>query len=143
MKKKLKIIFFVVVAALLANGLMLFQSGLWRKGVSDDKVWENIRKRDAQHETLRRLIESGQPIDPEVADRLLSATSGNKDLSKDLRVASYIMFALVPGLLALGGILALLNPQVFTALAAVSALVGCLGAGMLVVAKVLEKQAQA
>ena len=107
MKKKLKIIFFVVVAALLANGLMLFQSGLWRKGVSDDKVWENIRKRDAQHETLRRLIESGQPIDPEVADRLLSATSGNKDLSKDLRVASYIMFALVPGLLALGGILAL------------------------------------
>ena len=106
-------------------------------------VWETIRKRDAQHETLRRLIESGQPIDAEVADKLLAATSSNKDLPKELRVASYIMFALVPGLLALGGVLALLNPKVFTALAAVSALVGCLAIGMLIVAKVLEKQANA
>ena len=42
--KKLKIILAVVVAALLANGLLLFQSGLWRKAVSDDHVWEKIRK---------------------------------------------------------------------------------------------------
>ena len=26
-------------------------------------VWDGIRKREAQHETLRRLIKSGQPLD--------------------------------------------------------------------------------
>ena len=26
-------------------------------------IWYDIRKREAQHETVRRLFESGQPID--------------------------------------------------------------------------------
>ena len=42
--KKLKIILGVLLAAALANGLLLFQSGLWRRGMSDEKVWETIRK---------------------------------------------------------------------------------------------------
>ena len=42
--KKLKIILGVLLAAVLANGLLLFQSGLWRRGMSDDKVWAEIRK---------------------------------------------------------------------------------------------------
>lgn len=41
-------------------------------------VWENIRKRDAQHETVRRLLESGQPINQDLLDKLISATGGAK-----------------------------------------------------------------
>lgn len=33
-------------------------------------VWDGIRKRDAQHETMRRLIESGQPIDQKMMKKL-------------------------------------------------------------------------
>ena len=105
-------------------------------------VWDNIRKRDAQHETLRRMIDSGEPIDHTLADKLLSVTSANKDLPQDLRVGGYIMFGLVPGLIALGAILSLLASEVFTVLLAVSALVGFIGAGLLYAARMVEKQQQ-
>jgi hypothetical protein len=34
-------------------------------------IWYDIRKRDAAHETIRRLVESGQLLDDRVLDRLL------------------------------------------------------------------------
>ena len=105
-------------------------------------VWESIRKRETQHETLRRMIEAGEPIDHELADKLMSLSSSNKDLPQDLRVAGYIMFGIAPGLLVLGAILALLNPKVFTALFAVAALVAFIALGLLYAARMVEKQQQ-
>ena len=34
-------------------------------------VWHRVRKRDAQHETLRRMIEKGQDVDQALMDKLL------------------------------------------------------------------------
>ena len=34
-------------------------------------IWYRIRKRDAQHETLRLMIEKGQDVDQAVMDKLL------------------------------------------------------------------------
>lgn len=38
-------------------------------------VWDNIRKREAQHETMRRVVESGQPLDRETMEMLSWASS--------------------------------------------------------------------
>ena len=41
-------------------------------------VWDGIRKREAQHKTLRRLIESGQPLDQQLMEKLsLAGDSAN------------------------------------------------------------------
>lgn len=34
-------------------------------------VWDGVRKREAEHETLRRMIESGKQPDSEMIDKLL------------------------------------------------------------------------
>ena len=49
-------------------------------------VWGSIRRRDAQHETLRRAIESGQPIDENLTDKLLALSGESKDMERDLKV---------------------------------------------------------
>ena len=34
-------------------------------------IWDGVRRRDAEHETLRRMIESGKQPSPELVDKLL------------------------------------------------------------------------
>ncbi len=34
-------------------------------------IWYRVRKREAQHETLRRMIEKGQDVDQALMDKLL------------------------------------------------------------------------
>ena len=61
-------------------------------------VWSSIRKRESQHETIRRAIESGQDIDPELADKLLTLTrTESKELDRDLKVSGWIVLFLSPG----------------------------------------------
>ena len=35
-------------------------------------IWYDIRKREAQQETLRRMFESGRPMDDALMDKLLA-----------------------------------------------------------------------
>ena len=82
-------------AGLAALGFWLFIATIIAAG-----IWDSIRKRDAKHETLRRIIESGQNIDLEITDRVLGLTESSKDLDRDLKVSGWIMVFLVPGLAA-------------------------------------------
>lgn len=103
-------------------------------------VWESIRKRESQHETLRRVIESGQPIDDELTDKLLSLTGGNKNLERDLKVSAIILLFIAPGLLLMGWIMSIfLAPELFGVMLGVSALVFCIGLGLWV-ASLLAKR---
>ena len=53
-------------------------------------VWSSIRKRESQHETIRRAIESGQDIDPELADKLLTLTrTESKELDRVVPCAGH------------------------------------------------------
>ena len=103
-------------------------------------MWDKIRKREAQHETLRRVIESGQPIDELMINKLLSLTTGSKDLARDLKVSAYIMAGLVPGLIALGWGLSYLTEELLAIMFGVSALVGCIGVGLYAAGIALERQ---
>jgi hypothetical protein len=114
-------------AGLAALGFWLFIAAIVAAG-----IWESIRKRESQHETLRRIIESGQPIDADLTDKLLSLSGGNQQLDRDLKVGGVIMLFIAPGLLLMGWIMSIyLNPKIFGALLGVSALVLCIGVGLL------------
>ena len=60
--------------------------------------WDGIRKREAQHETVRRLIESGQPIDQAAVDKLLSLSeAGSKRYDQDFKLTGLWMLPVAPG----------------------------------------------
>lgn len=118
-------------AGLAAIGFWLFIAAIVVAG-----IWDGVRKREAQHETLRRLMESGQPVDHELIDKILG---GERRISRDLKVAAQITLAAAPGLALLGAFLGLIEREAFMALLGVSALVGCVGIGLLVAARYAER----
>jgi hypothetical protein len=90
-------------------------------------IWYDIRKKQAQHETLRRLIESGQTIDEKVIDKLLAAADGGgtqsrQEMKASLKLASTILFFVAPGLAILGIFI-----DQFMVMIGVAALVLCVG----------------
>ena len=103
-------------------------------------VWDNIRKRDTQHETLRRIIESGQTIDDELTDKLIALTGGHKDLERDYRVTAVILCGLAPGLALFGWIMGIfLAPELTWVMLAVAILLLFIAAGMYAAALLVKR----
>jgi hypothetical protein len=93
-------------------------------------IWYDLRKKQAQQETVRRLVESGQPIDPSMIDRLLAMGGGKRDrLDRDFKIVALIMLPAAAGLALLGLILGLQVPDARLPLLGVSVLVACVGLG--------------
>ena len=99
-------------------------------------IWDGSRRRETQHETLRRMLESDKPIDQELMDKILGS---NDRLDLDLKVAGLITLFVAPGLAILGWFLSLLNAKVLLPLLGVSALVGLVSIGLLVASKSIER----
>ena len=103
-------------------------------------AWSSIRKRETQHETIRRAIESGQDIDPELADKLLTLTrTESKELDRDLKVSGWIVLFLAPGMVLLGYGLSMVEEGIFPILLGVSGLMVFLSIGMFVAAYVVKR----
>ena len=103
-------------------------------------IWFDIRKREAQHETVRRIVESGKPIDEELMDKLLSLGSGKTDrLDRTFKITGLIMLPAAVGLAIFGMILGTQYPQTQLPLLGASALVGCIGVGFLVTANIARR----
>jgi hypothetical protein len=103
-------------------------------------IWYDIRKREAQHETVRRLVESGQPINQELMDKLLALSDGkSKRLDRDFKITGLIILPVAVGLALFGVILGSAFPQSQIPLLGSAALVGCVGLGFLGVSKIVER----
>ena len=103
-------------------------------------VWNGIRKRDAQHETARRLIESGQPLDQALMEKLsLMNDGGSKRHDRDFYVTGLWILPVAVGLAIFGLILGSQEPDAEAPLLGAAALCGCLAVGWLVAAKVAER----
>ena len=103
-------------------------------------IWYSIKEKEAQQETVRRLIESGQNIDPETLDRLLSASDkSNENTDRDLKVAGWITLSAAAGLGVLGFFLGQVNDKALMTLLGVAGLVACVGLGLLVAGKFAER----
>lgn len=93
-------------------------------------IWLDIRKREAQHETLRRMVESGQPIDEQLMDKLLSLTnSGSEDHELNFRVTALWVLPVSVGLAVLAFVLGIEVPQAKMPILAAAGLTACLGIG--------------
>lgn len=95
-------------------------------------IWSAVRRRETQHETLRRLLESGQSVDRAVMDRLLSPGGGGERLAVDLKVAGLIVVFAAPGLAFLGWLVGQQAAPWLLPIEGAAVLVGCVGAGLLV-----------
>jgi hypothetical protein len=103
-------------------------------------IWYDIRKREAQHETVRRIVESGKPIDEELMDKLLSLGSGKTErLDRTFKITAMIMLPSALGLAIFGLIMGTQFPKTELPLLGAAALVGCIGAGFMVASSVAKR----
>ena len=114
-----------LVASIGALGFWLFLAV-----VVGGAMWFDARKKEAQQETLRRLVESGQNIDPTVVDKMLRS-GGNERKDRDLKVSGIITIGVGVGLGVFAWFIGQFDSQAFTALLGVGAMVGTIGLGLL------------
>ncbi len=114
-------------------GMAAFGFWLFIAAVSVGGIWDGIRKREVEHETLRRIIESGKQPDQQVMDKLLGY---NKAPERDLKVAGLITMSVAPGLVVLGW---LVGEGALMPLVGVAGLVAFIATGMLVAANFMKK----
>ena len=121
-------------AGLGALGFWLFIAAVVVAG-----IWFDAKKREIQQETLRRVVESGQQLDPELIDRLLTDNAENERADRDLKVGGVITLSVAPGLVVLGYFLGKLEAQIFGVLLGVALLVAFVGMGLLAAGKMVER----
>lgn len=100
-------------------------------------IWDDVRKREAEHETLRRMIEAGKQPSPDMVDKLLGH---KKEPARDLKVAGLIVSFVAPGLAIMGWVISFTAEEAFMPLLGVSLLVAFVGAGLLTAARFLERR---
>ena len=102
--------------------------------------WDASKKRESQQETLRRVIESGQEIDEELVNKILSINNpGGGRLDQGFKITALWVLPVSPGIAILGYILSFQVPEVFTPLMGVAALLACLGVGFWVAGIIVER----
>jgi hypothetical protein len=121
-------------AGLGALGFWLFIAAIIVAG-----IWYDARRKESQQETLRRVVESGRNIDPAVLDRILG-TGGGRSLERGLKVAALIVLCAAPGLALLGLFLGQIAAEARAALLGTSLLVGFVGAGLYLAARLVERR---
>jgi hypothetical protein len=99
-------------------------------------IWYAVREKQAQHETLRQMIESGKDFNEETISRIFKE---NSRPHVDLKVGGTITLFCAPGLAVLGWFLGRFSGEAFNALLGVSGLVAFVGAGLLIASKIAEK----
>ena len=103
-------------------------------------IWNGIRKRESQHETVRRLIESGQPIDDGLLEKLALVGDGeSKRPDRDFYITGLWLLPVSVGLGFFALILGSQVPDALAPLLGASALTACLGIGWLVAAKIAAR----
>lgn len=117
-------------------GLAVLAFWLFLSAIILGGIWDNIRKREAQHETVRRIIESGQDIDREVFDKLLSISDGKyRRVDRDFKLAGLVLIPVALGVAVLGIFIGSQYGGYLGPLSGVAALIGCLALGFLAIGK--------
>ena len=119
-------------AGVAAIGFWLFLAAIVVAG-----MWYDIRKREAQQRTLRSILESGQTIDEDLVDKLLSASSsGTVRLARELQVWGVVVLFTAPGLALLAWFIGLQYAPALYPILGAAALVGFIGIGLVVAARI-------
>jgi hypothetical protein len=93
-------------------------------------IWDGVKKRETQHETLRRMLESGKPVDEALLTRLMGGEVKRPD--RELVVAAIVVFSIAAGLGVLAAFLSGLAPKAVMPLLGAAGICACLAGGFLV-----------
>ncbi len=91
-------------------------------------VWDGAKKRDAQHETLRRMIEGGKTVDEGLMKKLMIGEPKRPD--RDLKIGAIIVFSVAVGMTLLATALSAGEERALTPLFGAAALVASIAAGL-------------
>lgn len=94
-------------------------------------IWYALRERQAQYAALGRLIDSGQPVDERIVEKMLG---GSSRTDRDLKIAGLIVTSAAPGIVVLAWAIGQVAEVWFLPLLGVAALVACIGIGLLAAA---------
>jgi len=101
----------------------------------------DYKKRGLAIEPLRAAIERGQPLDPQLVERLMAPESRDERLNPlYLKVGGIITIASGVGVAILAFLLAQLVPVAFYPVLGAAAVATCTGVGLLISARVAEGQ---
>ncbi len=103
-------------------------------------IWYDMRKKEAQHETIRRLLESGQPVDEKLMEKL-DLVSGDKAdrVDRGLKIGGLITLPTAAGLAIFGYILGFHEASARLPLYGVAALVAFVGLGLMIASNVASR----
>lgn len=121
-------------ASMGALGFWLFLAAVVVAG-----IWFDARKRESQQETLRRIVESGQRLDPAMIDKFIKSGSEGNRADQDLKIGGLITMSVAPGLLLLGYFMSRVAEEMMDIMLGVALLVGCIGVGLYAAGKVSER----
>jgi len=113
------------MTGLAALGFWMFVAAVVVSG-----IWSDIRKRESQQETLRRIVESGQKIDAALIDKMVGSVKGISTADRDLKVSGIITMSVSPGLFLLGYFITGLDLERLRVFIGLSLLVGIVGLGL-------------
>jgi predicted permease len=99
-------------------------------------IWYAVREKEAQHETLRRMIDSGKDLDEAAISRVFKE---NSRPDRDLKIGGIIAASTAPGLAVLGWFLRSVSDEAFHALSGVAGLVAFVAIGLFIAARIAEK----
>jgi small-conductance mechanosensitive channel len=103
-------------------------------------IVSEYKKRRLELEPLRAAIERGQQLDPAIIERLMAREQHETEIDPlHLRLGGIIVIAVAIGLALLAIFLQMVVPKVLFVLFGVGALGICIGVGLLIAARVLQR----
>jgi hypothetical protein len=121
-----------------AAGLGAFGFWIFIAAIVVAGIWYDARRKESQQETLRRVVESGREISPEMIDRLMGV-NWSGETERDLKVAALIVLAIAPGMFILSLFLGSISAEARVAVMGASVLVAFIGAGLGLAAKLVSR----
>lgn len=101
-------------------------------------IWDTIKKRETKHETLRRLVESGQPLDENLLKHLdMMNRDGAERFDRGFIITALWLLPVAVGLAAFAYFLGFVNREAQIVIFGVSALVAVMGLCCLLAGKAI------
>ena len=119
----------VVDSVGIGAGLVALSFWLFIAAVSVAGIWDGARKREQEHETLRRILESNRDLDPETLDKLMSLVGGNRKPERDFKITAMWLLPISPGVAALGYFISLIAEEALYPLLGVASILLIMGLG--------------
>ncbi len=124
-------------------GLVVMSFWLFIAAVSVAGIWDGSKKREHEHETLRRILESNRDLDPDTMQKLMSLVGGSGRPDRDFKITAMWILPIAPGVAVLGYFISLIAEQALYPLLGVAGILAIMGIGFWIAGSVVARWYQA